>query len=105
MLFRSDFQAFIDGSCRILVGTDSLAGNHSLSVLEELKTISSHSPGIKLETLLRWATLNGADFFGWKNELGSFEKGKRPGINLITGVDISALALTKFSAVKPLLNF
>lgn len=100
-----DFQIFIDGSCKILIGTDSLAGNWSLSVLEELKTISRNAPNIKLESLLKWATLNSAEFFGWKKELGSLEKGKRPGINLISDVDTSTLSLTEFSTARPLINF
>jgi cytosine/adenosine deaminase-related metal-dependent hydrolase len=97
-----DFQTFINSSCRIIIGTDSLASNHSLSVLEELKTISRHAPYIKLDILLKWGTLSGADFFGWKQDLGSLEKGKRPGINLITDVNTETLALTETSTVKPL---
>ncbi len=99
-----DFQSFIESSCRILVGTDSYASNKSLSILEELKTISHHSPKIKLDTMLRWSTLNGAEFFGWKKQLGSFEKGKCPGINLITDVNTETLSLTVSSAVKPLVT-
>ncbi|MCX6274707.1 MAG: amidohydrolase family protein [Bacteroidetes bacterium] len=99
-----DFHTFINSSCRIIIGTDSLASNHSLSVLEELKTISANAPFIKLETLLKWGTLNGADFFDWKKDLGSLEKGKRPGINLITDVNTATLALTETSIVKPLLS-
>jgi aminodeoxyfutalosine deaminase len=99
-----DFKIFIDGSCRMLVGTDSYAGNRSLSVLEELKTISKYAPKIRLENMLRWATLNGADFFGWKKDLGSLEKGKRPGLNLLTGVQTETLSLTSFSEVKPLIK-
>jgi len=99
-----DFQTFIDSSCKILVGTDSYASNTSLSVLEELKTISGHAPKIKLDTLLKWATLNGAEFFGWAKELGSLEKGKRPGINLITDMNTETLSLASSSSVKTLLN-
>ena len=98
-----DFQVFIAHGCKILVGTDSYASNNSLSVLEELKTISRHDPKIKLELLLKWATLNGAEFFGWKNELGSLEKGKNPGLNLITDIDTVNLSLTETSRVKRLL--
>jgi len=98
-----DFQVFIDHGCRILIGTDSYASNKSLSVLEELKTISKHAPTIKLEVLLQWATLNGAEFFGWKKELGSLENGKQPGLNLITDVNTENLSLTETSQVKRLL--
>lgn len=67
-----------DNNCDIVIGTDSLASNHQLSILEELKTISKHFPEIKLETLLQWATLNGAKALQMDKTLGSFEKGKKP---------------------------
>ena len=75
---------------RVAVGTDSLASNHSLSMIDELKTFGS----IPLEELLRWATIGGAEALGLQDTLGSFEKGKRPGVVLLEGVDWSELALT-----------
>jgi len=98
-----DFQLFIEHGSKILIGTDSYASNHSLSVLEEMKTISRYDSRIKLETLLQWATLNGAEFFGWKKDLGSLEKGKVPGLNLIKYVDTEKVSLTEISEVKRLL--
>ncbi len=72
--------------CRIVVGTDSLASNFSLSVLEELKTLKQHFPQISIAELLCWATAEGADFFGW-NDLGRFVAGAKPGVLLINGSD------------------
>lgn len=69
---------------KILIGTDSLASNDSLSVLDELKTIATHFPNIPAEELIQWATLNGAEALGFKRQLGSFDKGKTPGVNLIS---------------------
>jgi imidazolonepropionase-like amidohydrolase len=40
-------------------------------------------PEIPLEQILKWATINGATALGRSNELGSFEKGKIPGIVLL----------------------
>jgi cytosine/adenosine deaminase-related metal-dependent hydrolase len=37
--------------------------------------------------MLGWATLNGARALQMDKHLGSFEKGKKPGLVLITGVD------------------
>ncbi|NCI45148.1 amidohydrolase family protein [Sediminibacterium soli] len=71
---------------RIVIGTDSLASNHSLSVLDELKTIHRHFPGIPVEELLGWATYNGALALQLQSAYGSFEKGKTPGINLLQGL-------------------
>ncbi|MFI5218918.1 MAG: amidohydrolase family protein, partial [Bacteroidia bacterium] len=83
-------------------GTDSYASNWSLSILDEMKSISEHAPEISLQTLLQWATVNGAEFFGIQNQFGSIEKNKKPGINLIENVDLENLRLTKRSSVKKL---
>lgn len=73
----------VKNKCNIVVGTDSLASNQNLSIPEELKTISKNFPEIKTETLLQWATINGARALQMNDKLGSFEKGKNPGIILI----------------------
>jgi aminodeoxyfutalosine deaminase len=73
-------------ACNIVVGTDSLASNHQLNILEELKTISKNFPDIPIETLLQWATINGARALQMDSDLGSFEKGKQPGIVLIENI-------------------
>jgi len=97
-----DYQSFVDANATCTIGTDSLASNHSLSILDELKVISKHAPQIPLQTLLTWATLNGASFLGFENELGSIEKGKKPGLNLIEAVDVDKVQLCADSKVKKL---
>lgn len=72
-----------NNDCTIVLGTDSLASNHQLSILEEMKTIQQHFPHIEIEKLLQWATSNGAKALQLDNVLGSFVKGKRPGVNVI----------------------
>ena len=62
------------------LGTDSLASNHTLSIWEEVQTILKNTD-LDLNTLLTWACKNGAEFLQLK-ELGTFEKGKIPGVNL-----------------------
>jgi cytosine/adenosine deaminase-related metal-dependent hydrolase len=64
----------------IVLGTDSLASNHALSVLREIRTLQRHFPELTLEEMLRWATRNGAAALGCSARFGSFEKGRRPGI-------------------------
>ncbi len=71
-------------NANITIGTDSLASNHRLSVLDELKTITNHFPEIPLEELLQWATYNGAKALQLDNQFGSFEKGKKPGVILLS---------------------
>jgi cytosine/adenosine deaminase-related metal-dependent hydrolase len=68
--------------CNIVLGTDSLASNWSLSIADEIKTLRKHFPAIPLEAILQWATLNGAKALGMDAVLGSFEQGKRPGVVL-----------------------
>jgi cytosine/adenosine deaminase-related metal-dependent hydrolase len=73
--------------CDIVVGTDSLASNHSLSIVDELKTIQQYFPSVPLVELLRWATINGAKILQIDEQFGSFEKGKQPGVILLERVE------------------
>jgi cytosine/adenosine deaminase-related metal-dependent hydrolase len=78
---------FVNEGMKLTLGTDSLASNDSLSILEEMKTISKHFPQISFETMLNWATKNGAELLGMEKEIGTIEKEKTPGLNLIKGMD------------------
>jgi cytosine/adenosine deaminase-related metal-dependent hydrolase len=76
--------AFLQAAgANICLGTDSLASNHSLSMLSEINTIRAANPQIPLAELLQWATLNGAAFLGLEQQFGAFKIGSKPGINLI----------------------
>ena len=85
-----------------IIGTDSYASNWSLNIVDELKTIQQHHPSIPLAEMLQWATINGANALQMSDTLGSFEKGKKPGVVLIEGVDASGL-LTKSAKAKRLI--
>jgi cytosine/adenosine deaminase-related metal-dependent hydrolase len=78
-----DVDMLVSRGCRIVIGTDSLASNHRLSILEELKTLQRFFPQLGTPTLLQWATLNGARALQMDGVLGSFEAGKRPGVLLL----------------------
>ena len=93
---------FIDKREDVMLGTDSLSSNWSLSILDEMKAISSVFPEIDLSTLLTWSTINGAKFLGFHNELGTFEVGKKPGVNLLYDLDLDNLAITKDTKVRSL---
>jgi cytosine/adenosine deaminase-related metal-dependent hydrolase len=80
-------------NANIIIGTDSYASNWSLNILDELKTIQQHHPQIPLEEMLQWATINGARALQMDKHLGSFEKGKKPGVVLIN--DFNATLLVK----------
>lgn len=70
---------------KLCVGTDSLASNNSLSILEEIRIIQKNSD-FDFNTLLKIACKNGAEALGFE-DLGTFEKGKIPGVNLINNVN------------------
>lgn len=78
-----NYQNFIDDHARMTIGTDSLTSNWQLSILEEMKTIQRFQSYVPFDTLIRWATLNGAKALGFDDTLGSFDIGKTPGINLL----------------------
>jgi cytosine/adenosine deaminase-related metal-dependent hydrolase len=82
-------------NCNIIVGTDSYASNWQLNILEELKTIQQATAGkIALGEMLQWATINGARALQMDDQLGSFEKGKKPGVVLVKGLSNSNLSAT-----------
>lgn len=95
------YQHFINEGARMTIGTDSLTSNWQLSVLEEMKTIARYQSYVPFETLLRWATLNGAEALGFEASLGSIEVGKTPGLNLLN-LDEN-LKLSQETRVKRLL--
>lgn len=67
----------------LCLGTDSLASNDTLSILEEMKCIKNHYPDVSMEMLLQWACYNGACALGFEDQLGTLTIGKRPGLNWI----------------------
>jgi len=81
---------FMKNDCLVTLGTDSLASNHQLSILSEIQTLRKAFPAIAVDQLLRFATSNGAKALQMDQLLGSFEKGKRPGL-LLLDKDLSQL--------------
>ncbi len=77
------YHNFIESNAKLCIGTDSLSSNHQLSILEEIKTIKKYQPDIDDQTLLQWATINGAQALGFDDTLGTIEIGKQPGLLLI----------------------
>lgn len=68
----------------IALGTDSLASNENLSLLDEIRLLGD----VPLVEALEWATLGGAKALGMEDQIGSVEVGKRPGIVLLEGLCI-----------------
>ena len=87
----------------IVLGTDSLASNNSLSILKEMKLLQDHFPHLGFETLVRWATYNGARALGLDTTKGSLAPGLTPGILLIENMDLINMKLLPQSRVRRLL--
>lgn len=80
-----DIKLLNSNKCNLTLGTDSLASNSNLSIINEINTILKNQPNTSLELLLNAATYNGAKFLGIENQFGLLGKNKRCGINLIEG--------------------
>ena len=98
-----DIELFRENNLQICIGTDGLSSNTRLSILDEMKTIQTHFPGIPFGEVVMWATRNGAEALSMNEWAGTIEIGKRPGINLITGMNLQQLLLKPQSKVKRLL--
>jgi len=80
-----NYPLWIEKNLKITLGTDSLASNHSLNMLDEMRQIRNEYPKISTLEMLVWATENGADFLGLN--IGRLRVGEAPGIVGIYEVD------------------
>ncbi len=69
-------------NCSIVLGTDSYSSNWQLNLASEMNTIRKNYPSITLEMMLGWVTSHAATAMRW-NDLGAFERGRKPGVVLI----------------------
>ncbi|TAL62376.1 MAG: amidohydrolase [Bacteroidetes bacterium] len=93
----------IEENCEIVIGTDSLASNKKLSIVEEIKTLQLNFPSLSIEELVRWATVNGAKALGMDDRFGKIEAGKKPGLLLLQNVDLINMKLLPESFVTRLI--
>jgi cytosine/adenosine deaminase-related metal-dependent hydrolase len=70
------FRDLAERGVRIALGTDSLASNPDLDVLAEARVVHRLCPDVAPASVLRMATLAGAEALGWADETGSLEVGK-----------------------------
>ncbi len=77
---------FLKHNCPLVLGTDSYSSNWELSIAKEIEAVMNMtcfddlSSEEKTSTVYKMATINGARALRMDDELGSFEKGKKPGI-------------------------
>ncbi len=72
-------------------------------ILERMKARQSQESALSLEDIVKWVTLDMAGITKEDHILGSFEKGKFPGVYLINKIDFTCLKLTAGSQMKNLL--
>ncbi|MFN3135800.1 MAG: amidohydrolase family protein, partial [Candidatus Kryptonium sp.] len=73
---KAPVRKFLDHGINVCIGTDSMASNRDLNILNELRFAREFYENISDEELLKIATLNGAKALGFDNTCGSIEKGK-----------------------------
>jgi aminodeoxyfutalosine deaminase len=93
----------LEEQCTITIGTDSLASNNNLDILEELKVLQLHFPSLSIPELVSWATFNGAKALGNGESFGKIETGIRPGLLLLQNVDLQNMKLLPDSFVTRLI--
>jgi len=74
----------IKHGCHIALGTDSYSSNWQLSIAKEMQSIRTHFPSVDPVSILQWATSSGASALRWDDALGHFQKGRKPGIVLLS---------------------
>ena len=94
-------ELFVDQGFNLTLGTDSLASNTKLCILNEMRILQEKFPSLSTERLIQWATANGAKYLGIDDEKGTLETGKTPGLNLLTSLD--GLKITPNTKVKRLI--
>jgi aminodeoxyfutalosine deaminase len=93
----------LEEGCDLIIGTDSLASNTRLSILEELKTLQKHFPSIPLEEMIMWSTINGARALNEESSFGTIEPGKKSGLILLQNIDLINKKLLPESLVRRLI--
>lgn len=70
------FRELMARGVRVALGTDGLASNPDLSVLEEMRFLRREHADLPGADILRMGTLAGAEALGWGDVAGSLEPGK-----------------------------
>lgn len=83
-------QQVIESGNRVVLGTDSLASNPDLDVLAEASFVANEHPEMDKATVLRMATIWGADALGFGTECGSLEAGKSADLTVVPFPDMDA---------------
>ena len=72
---RHPIRQLLDSGINVALGTDSLASNNSLSMLDEMRYLFKIRKDLKAEEIFRAATLNGAAALDYGGVLGRLRRG------------------------------
>ena len=98
------FREMLAAGVNVCVGTDSLASNPSLSILDELRYLRSVFGDVDDALLLEMGTLRGAEALGMGDTIGSLEPGKQADLIVVPvqpGGDRDPLANLLQSTLAP----
>ncbi|MDP1802967.1 MAG: amidohydrolase family protein [Bacteroidota bacterium] len=82
-----DYSLFKEHTNNLCLGTDSLASNEGLDLIDEANVVLKNSNSFSLETILQMITFNNASALNLENEFGSLIPGKNTGLNLVNFSD------------------
>lgn len=77
-----DIEMINNFSGQICLGTDSLASNYTLNIIDEINTLLKYFE-LNIEKVLMWATSNGAKALHVNKEYGYIQKNFRTPVNII----------------------
>ena len=80
---RHPVRELLDAGINIALGTDSLASNATLSMLDEIRFLYNKRRDLKPEEILKAATINGAKALGYGNSVGVLKPGCRADMTVI----------------------
>ncbi len=102
------FRDMLAAGINVSIGTDSLASNPSLSVLDELRFLHQRLPDLQPNVLLQLGSICGARALGLASKTGTITPGKWANIVAIPLDDRRDMAWSDFllhSEAHPLVNF
>lgn len=77
------FREMLAVGINVCLGTDSLASNSSLSILDEMRFLYREVDDLAPQTILMMATVHGAKAVGWSDKIGSIAAGKEADLTAI----------------------
>jgi len=80
----------LSAGVNVALGTDSLASNPDLSILEEMRYLYRHSGAVSARDILRLGTANGAKSLGLDREIGGLAAGKRADLAVVQLPDMDS---------------